>query len=150
MKELSFRIDGLPAPQGSKRHIGNGRMIEASKKVGPWRAAVLEAVAPLSFEPFSGSVGIEIVFWLEKPKSVKRDLPTVPPDLDKLVRGLFDALTLASVWTDDAIVIEVKSWKFYADQEQPGASVRIYQLDNWDVVLEILAWARKLVKKVIK
>ena len=150
MKELSFRIDGLPAPQGSKRHIGNGRMIEASKKVGPWRAAVLEAVAPLSFEPFSGSVGIEIVFWLEKPKSVKRDLPTVPPDLDKLVRGLFDALTLASVWTDDAIVIEVKSWKFYADQERPGASVRIYQLDNWDVVLEILAWARKLVKKVIK
>lgn len=150
MKELSFRVDGLPAPQGSKRHIGNGRMIEASKKVGPWRAAVLEAVAPLSFEPFSGSVGIEIVFWLEKPKSVKRDLPTVPPDLDKLVRGLFDALTLASVWTDDAIVIEVKSWKFYAELEQPGASVRIYQLDNWDVVLEILAWARKLVKKVIK
>lgn len=150
MKELSFRVDGLPAPQGSKRHIGNGRMIEASKKVGPWRAAVLEAVAPLSFEPFSGSVGIEIVFWLEKPKSVKRDLPTVPPDLDKLVRGLFDALTLASVWTDDAIVIEVKSWKFYAELEQPGASVRVYQLDNWDVVLEILDWARKLVKKVIK
>jgi len=125
-------------------------MIEASKKVGPWRAAVLEAVAPLSFEPFSGSVGIEIVFWLEKPKSVKRDLPTVPPDLDKLVRGLFDALTLAHVWTDDAIVIEVKSWKFYADQESPGASVRIYQLDNWDVILDILAWARKMIKKVVK
>lgn len=150
MKELSFRVNGLPAPQGSKRHIGNGRMIEASKKVGPWRAAVLEAVAPLSFEPFSGSVGIEIVFWLEKPKSVKRDLPTVPPDLDKLVRGLFDALTIAHVWTDDAIVIEVKSWKFYADQELPGASVRVYQFDDLDLIAKILIWARKLVKIIVK
>ncbi len=148
MKELSFDVYGLPAPQGSKRHVGGGRMIEASKKVGPWRAAVVEAVAPLSFEPFSGSVGIEIVFWLEKPKTVKRDLPTVPPDLDKLVRGLFDALTIASVWTDDSIVIEVKSWKFYADHGEPGASVRIYQLDDPGVISKILVWARKLVKKI--
>lgn len=32
-----------PAPQGSKRHVGNGRMIEQSKKVAPWREAVKTA-----------------------------------------------------------------------------------------------------------
>jgi hypothetical protein len=33
MREFSIFIVGDPAPQGSKRHVGNGVMIEASKKV---------------------------------------------------------------------------------------------------------------------
>lgn len=43
---IRFRVNGTPAPQGSKRHVGNGRMVEMSKAVGPWREAVrAEAVA---------------------------------------------------------------------------------------------------------
>ena len=37
---LRFRVNGRPAPQGSKRHLGNGRMIEMSKAVAPWREAI--------------------------------------------------------------------------------------------------------------
>jgi crossover junction endodeoxyribonuclease RusA len=37
---MHIRINGIPAPQGSKRHVGNGVMIESSKAVGPWREAV--------------------------------------------------------------------------------------------------------------
>lgn len=129
MKELSFRVNGLPAPQGSKRHVGNGRMIEASKKVGPWRAAVFEAVASLDFEPFVKECSIEIVFYLEKPKTVKRVLPTVPPDLDKLIRGLLDALTLAHVWSDDALAVDITAVKIYAsDTERPGAQMIIREI----------------------
>ena len=37
----TFHITGItPAPQGSKRHVGNGRMVESSAKVKPWREAV--------------------------------------------------------------------------------------------------------------
>jgi hypothetical protein len=43
MTLLRVDVYGLPAPQGSKRHVGGGRMIEASKKVGPWREAVVRA-----------------------------------------------------------------------------------------------------------
>ncbi len=145
MKEIEFFVDGLPAPQGSKRHVGRGVMIEASKKVGPWRAAVERAVALLAFEPFDGPVGVEVIFYLPKPKTVKRDLPTVPPDLDKLLRGVFDALTIASVWTDDAIVIETSTYKFY-EVGRPGAYVRIYELELTKIQ-KLILWARDLLAK---
>lgn len=35
-----FAVFGLPAPQGSKRHVGEGRMVESSKRVKPWRRQV--------------------------------------------------------------------------------------------------------------
>lgn len=37
---IKILVNGSPAPQGSKRHVGGGRMVEASAKVGPWRDAV--------------------------------------------------------------------------------------------------------------
>ena len=37
---VTIKVSGEPAPQGSKRHVGGGRMIEASKKLPPWREAV--------------------------------------------------------------------------------------------------------------
>jgi hypothetical protein len=43
MKQVCFTVYELPAPQGSKRHVGNGRMIESSTKVKPWRQAVIAA-----------------------------------------------------------------------------------------------------------
>ena len=123
---------GDPAPQGSKRHVGNGRMIEASKKVGPWRVAVAEAVAaavPFEDKPvFTGPVRIMTTYYLARPKTVKRLLPSVPPDLDKLERGLFDALTQAGVWVDDSLVIRSLPTKLYADSRQPGAVVAIVPL----------------------
>ncbi len=127
MRELSFTIVGEPAPQGSKRHVGNGRMIEASKKVAPWRAAVVKAVAPLTFEPFDGPLEIECNFYVRRPKTVSRLLPTVPPDLDKLVRGLFDALTIANVWVDDALVIRItESGMYYCEgDELPGCDLTV-------------------------
>ena len=34
-------VEGIEAaPQGSKRHVGRGIMIESSKRVKPWRDAV--------------------------------------------------------------------------------------------------------------
>ena len=38
-----FAVFGLPAPQGSKRHVGEGRMVESSKRVKPWRRQVAAA-----------------------------------------------------------------------------------------------------------
>lgn len=128
MHTLSFTVNGLPAPQGSKRHVGGGRMIEASKKVAPWRVAVTQAVASLSFTPFDLPVKIEIAFYLERPKTVKRIVPSIPPDLDKLVRGLFDALTIANVWIDDALAIELYATKQYADGRSPGCDVTVTEI----------------------
>ena len=36
---IEIKVIGLPAPQGSKRHVGHGVMIESSNNVKPWREA---------------------------------------------------------------------------------------------------------------
>jgi len=119
-------IPGVPAPQGSKRHVGNGVMIESSKKVGPWRKAVAEALSDISTVLFAvGPVTVTAVYYLPRPSSVKRVWPTVPPDIDKLDRGLLDALTLAKVWEDDAQVVEMFSTKQYADFQRTGALIKV-------------------------
>jgi Holliday junction resolvase RusA-like endonuclease len=118
---ISFFIEGEPAPQGSKNgFVKNGRvvMVESSTKVKPWRAAVTQKTAQhMSWEtlnPLDSSVEIALVFYLPKPKSVKRKWPSVKPDLDKLIRSTFDGLTTGGLYTDDALVIAVSASKEYA------------------------------------
>ena len=136
---LELRVFGLPAPQGSKRHVGGGRMIEASKKVAPWREAVVsEAIrAGLADARLDTPCRISITFYMPRPAGhtgthgLKRSAPIWPhrtPDLDKLMRSTFDALTQAAVWTDDARVVVATALKTYADHTGPGALITITEM----------------------
>src|SRR5579859_1867130 len=106
---IKIRVAGLPAAQGSKRHVGGGRMIEMSKAVGPWREAVRAETqrAMASTPPLAGPVMVRISFWLPKPKSApkSRIYPATRPDLDKLARAVLDGLTAGGAWGDDGQVI---------------------------------------------
>jgi len=125
--DLSFFVPGIPAPQGSKRHVGNGRMIESSKKVAPWRHAVIQKVQELDLvlgliEPLT----VSVTFQLPAPKALKREWPSVRPDLDKLLRSTFDALTMSGLWIDDSQVVALMAQKQYATgKKEPGAWIRI-------------------------
>lgn len=133
---LTVIVHGLPAPQGSKRHVGNGVMIESSKNVKPWREAVkhaaLDALGRAQYS-FSGPVILEIVFTLPKPKSAPKNRITYPdkkPDISKLIRSTEDALTDAGVWEDDARVIDEHALKVFPGEHpdalpHPGAVIRI-------------------------
>lgn len=118
--ELYFTAYGTPRPQGSKRYVGNGRFIEASD-VKPWRLAIAKAVAETfaateDDRPFTEPVIVWATFLLPKPKSVKRLLPSVPPDLDKLCRALGDALSVETppALADDSLIVEWHVEKRYA------------------------------------
>jgi Holliday junction resolvase RusA-like endonuclease len=118
---ISYFIEGEPAPQGSKNgFVKNGRvvMVESSKKVKPWRAAVAEQTARYmtweTMNPMDTPVEIALVFYLPRPKTVSRKWPSVKPDLDKLIRSTFDGLTTGGLYTDDALVIAVSASKEYA------------------------------------
>lgn len=132
--ELEFRVYGRPAPQGSKKSIGNNRFIEASKYLPAWRKAVTLAASEIKtkdFQPLQGAIKLKVEFYLERPKTVllkHRPLPIVPPDLSKLIRGLEDAITDAGLWGDDAQVCLIEASKFYADDQQTGAVVFITNL----------------------
>jgi Holliday junction resolvase RusA-like endonuclease len=134
---FSFTVFGTdPAPQGSKKYVGTRRtaaganipmIIEASPKLPAWRKAVNDAVVQAMHDSgddgkFDGAVKVEAVFYLTRKKSVTRDLPIVPPDLDKLSRGLLDGMK--AVWTDDSLVVRLEVSKKYA-VGQSGVAVTI-------------------------
>ena len=133
--EITFTVVGIPAPQGSKRHVGNGVMVESSKKVAPWRKAVADAVFTRFIETgddtsFTEPVEIWSTFFIPRPPSVKRIWPHIPPDLDKLERGLFDAITLTHLWADDSLVVRSHAVKYYADVHAAGAAVTIRRVED--------------------
>lgn len=122
-----YKVKGEPAPQGSKRYLGNGVMVESSKKVKPWREAIVWQVKPERM--IEGPVSIAIAFSLAKPKSAKRVFPTVKPDLDKLIRSTLDGLKTAGLYRDDCQVVKVEALKLYTkDQELAGATIRVVEL----------------------
>ena len=133
--ELFFEVYGIPAPQGSKKSIGNNRFVEASKKLPAWRKAVREAaelaVADSDWVTLSGPAELSVVFFLPRPQSVtasKRILPTVPPDIDKLIRAVADSCSNALVWEDDSLVCKVSAYKVYDDTRDAGAHITIRSL----------------------
>jgi Holliday junction resolvase RusA-like endonuclease len=75
--------------------------------------AAQDAMLATHREPFVGAVAVRIDVFLARPDSVKRALPTVKPDLDKLVRLVLDALARV-VFGDDAVVCRLNARKRYA------------------------------------
>jgi crossover junction endodeoxyribonuclease RusA len=128
MEGIAFTVRGIPAPQGSKRHVGGGVIIESSNKVAPWRQDVRRAAedAMNGHLPFDGPLEVVVTFTLAKPRTVKREMPHVRPDVDKLLRSTLDALGSAGVYGDDSQVVHSDALKVYGII--PGASiiVRVY------------------------
>jgi Holliday junction resolvase RusA-like endonuclease len=130
---ITLDVYGRPTPQGSKR-VFNGRIVEAqSANLKKWRAAIEEACQPYANQNIHlGPIRLEVDFFLERPKTVKvkdRPLPIVPPDLDKLLRGVGDGIGQSGViWGDDSQIVEISARKFYADDRETGAIIRIIAL----------------------
>lgn len=139
---IAFQVLGTPAPQGSKRHVGNGIMVESSAKVKPWREAVKsEAIeARMYAVPMKGPVTVTLHFYLLRPKghygtgrnsgNVKISSPSYPagrPDLDKLTRSTLDALTESGLIHDDAQIVQLTAWKDYTNwiQDTPGVFITV-------------------------
>ncbi len=153
---LTITVRGLPAPQGSKRHVGHGVMIESSKHVKPWRQDVkfaalqvldeYDQAAADPWKPFVGPLLVSMVFAFARPKShyrtgrnahlLRDNAPTRPatiPDLSKLVRSTEDALT-GLVWSDDSRIVEyARLGKHYVGTgpgvpTEPGCIIQIWTL----------------------
>lgn len=110
---ITFRLDGVPVPQGSMR-VFNGNIVHSQgAALATWRSAVAIAAKQAGCKPEAGAIRLDILFGMPKPKTVKRNYPSVAPDLDKLIRAVLDALT-AIAYIDDGQVIEINSSKIYA------------------------------------
>jgi crossover junction endodeoxyribonuclease RusA len=129
---LSVFVAGQPAPQGSKRYVGRGILVESCKAVKPWRSDIRSACVddrggPLVF--FSGPVSVRLEFVMKRPASApKRMTPAAvrKPDIDKLARAVLDAIGSAGCWRDDSQVVKLLADKRLAEiGETPGCKIRI-------------------------
>ncbi|WP_030672232.1 RusA family crossover junction endodeoxyribonuclease [Streptomyces sp. NRRL B-1347] len=152
---LTITVRGVPGPQGSKTHVGGGRMIESSAKVKPWRECVawmaIQARQKARGRTITGPVALAVTFSLERPRShygngrntatvLRPSAPARPdrkPDVSKLIRSTEDALTTALVYRDDALVVEYwRLGKYYVSDygqvfdvlDTPGAVIRVWPL----------------------
>lgn len=140
---ITIDVHGIPAPQGSKRHVGNGVMVEMSTKVKPWREAVRSQVQAALEKgartlPAGAEVSVTLMFRLPRPKShyrtgkradtLRSDAPLYVakrPDLDKLIRSTLDGLKTGGAYADDSQVVTITASKRYADSLPPGALILI-------------------------
>lgn len=117
---LDVFVPGRPAPQGSKRHVGNGIMIESSKALPAWREAVRWTTAQAwnRQPPITGAVLLTLEFVLPRPLSTPPAIKK--PDASKLIRAVEDALTDAGVWRDDSLVVDLRARKRIAELDEPA------------------------------
>lgn len=143
MTPIEITIPGTPVPQGSKRVVPTPRgprAVEGNEyRLLPWRAAVAAGAkyAMGEDEPLAGPVRLDVVFTFGRPhyhfgtgRNAERLKPSAPtfrsqaPDLDKLLRAVFDGLA-GIVFRNDAQVADVRATKRYG---APSARITVHPL----------------------
>ncbi len=124
---ICFTVFGRPVPQGSTRAFipkGWRRAVITTDnaKLKPWRQQLSQTVIGLGVDVFAKHVAVQVSldFYFERPPSVsakKRPAMTTKPDIDKLIRAVFDALT-GTLVTDDAQIMKCHTTKHYGLPER--------------------------------
>lgn len=121
-------------PQGSLAvsRYGGKMYYSNAKKLNPWRRAITSAVVgalPTSHTAIDTPVKVVVKFYMPRPKSATRAMPTVAPDLDKLQRAVGDALTDSKIYVDDSRVVAWAAEKWYAsDEHETGVDIEVWVL----------------------
>jgi Holliday junction resolvase RusA-like endonuclease len=157
---MDFTVYGIPQPKGSTKSFvyraknkktgkpligkrGQPVYLAATTGANPktkgWQNAVAKgarlemAKRGLSLAD-DGAVTVEMLFYLLRPQRIKpSDRPphTTKPDLDKLVRCVFDALT-GVVCRDDSQIVSSLASKGYAVENEGEYSPRVeVSVDVW-------------------
>lgn len=117
-----FFIEGTPVPQGSKNaYVRGGRavLVETSKKLPAWRAAVTQAAQATGItHPKGRPVTVTCEFVMPRTQAMRnRQAPPMvqKPDVDKLLRAVGDGLTASGMIHDDSHIVEIRGVKRRAE-----------------------------------
>lgn len=139
---LTATIPGDPQSQGSKRVVPTAagyRPIESNRRLAPWRVDAithLQVAMPPGWQPLDGPVSVTVEFVFARPSShygtgrnagrLKPSAPvwkTTAPDLDKLERALFDALTQSGAVRDDARIVTGHRSKLWGPRSETRVTI---------------------------
>lgn len=127
---MQVTVYGKPIPKGSFVYSEKKNTVfyAKQKELNAWDLQIRKVFASRlgsSEQPIykEGAVSIVLQFGLLKPKSAKREHPSVRPDIDKLSRAVLDALH-GIVFKDDGQVVRLTAEKFYVTQpEEQGVTI---------------------------
>lgn len=134
---LTFRVAGVPQPQGSKvpAVTRDGRPYlreDVGHRMRAWRQALHVTMVTLAQRevrcPLTGPVEVALLFGVKAPQNLPKDRlgwPAARPDLDKLARAVNDSLTSSGVLKDDALICSQPLRKVYPDRSGPLRSVGV-------------------------
>lgn len=137
----TFRVYGNAVPQSGMRAVqtpmGARLITTGGKDLEAWRQAIAAeaAVAQVEGRRHTGPVAVYTDFRYQMPSSRKaaqrrsESIPrTVQPDLDKLVRAVFDSLKVGGLIIDDAQIAELHASKSEWSDSWTGAEISVRDL----------------------
>ena len=134
---ISFVVYGIPQPKGSVRAFivkdkekrkQKAVVTSGNKQLKSWSQLV--SIVAQEHVPqeglLLGPIEVVLMFYLLRPRTVskhKRPLPTVKPDIDKLVRSVLDALK-GRLYADDSQIVRIEACKYYGDTPRVEITVK--------------------------
>lgn len=109
---IEFFVEGKPVPQGSLVFMKGRPIHQGADRLATWRADIARLARKAGCQPNNSPIAVNLIFYMKKPKTVDRRMPTVPPDLDKLIRAVLDGLT-GVAYADDGQVVKISAVKVY-------------------------------------
>jgi crossover junction endodeoxyribonuclease RusA len=125
----TFFVPGKPVTQGSKRHVGGGRMIEQTEaRLKPWRKTIADIATRHRARDAAlfpdQALTVELEFLVRRPKyAIGKLLPAIKRgtgDVDKLARAVLDALTGVCYRDDSQVTTLITRKRLTRPGEEPG------------------------------
>jgi crossover junction endodeoxyribonuclease RusA len=127
---IRFVVDGVPRSQGSmtavyNRKLGVARVRHvAAPALALWRGQCRLAAKEAGAVVWLGPIGMRISFGIKAPIDARHGYPK-RPDLDKLVRGVLDALT-GVCYGDDSQVTRLEAEKTF----DPVTIIEVWRIER--------------------
>jgi Holliday junction resolvase RusA-like endonuclease len=130
---VSFFIEGVPVPQGSKtvsQAKGRAWLRDANAaRLKTWRH-VIATHADLGVT-FDCPVIVTLSFVLPRPQRPRWGVPAVKPDIDKLCRAILDGLQDGGLLAEDSRVVTLTATKRYPNPGDPtGVGIDVTEWSN--------------------
>jgi len=141
-RRLAFDIPDAPVAKARARvTFKNGKphaytpskTAAAEERIQLWAMRAIEdAIGKRATLPmFTGPLALIVRVFLRPPKSIPKRMigqarPAVRPDIDNYQKLVFDGLSRAGVWRDDAQIVDCQISKRYVWDRPP----------YWDIVIE--------------
>jgi Holliday junction resolvase RusA-like endonuclease len=121
----SVFVNGIPRAQPRPRMTAAGHVYNPHS-ADAWKEIVRTAFMSFRKPPIANPIRLRVSFFLPRPKALKGEIAlphAKKPDVDNLLKAVMDAMTVAKVWTDDALVYVTEAGKWYAADKTTGALI---------------------------